>query len=187
VVSIDQEIAHLNELLAGEKATQIGSVTSQLNPNRIAVEQQLHQATIRLEGLRATKSQQDIEIARLNSELLNIDQAAVRLSDIERKRSLAEQDYLTVAKRKFDADISSELDRDRVSNVSIAALPSASLEPAYPRKLVIMAISLAAGLIFGISLALLLNYLNDRTISPEQVELATGMPCLGVLDAGTLP
>lgn len=185
VVSLDQEIGHLNDLLVNENATQVGSVTSELNPNRMAVEQQLHQATIRLEGLRATKSQQDAELARLNDELQSIDRADVQLGDIERKRQIAEQNYMTVAKRKFDTDISNELDQDRVSNVSIAASPSASFEPAYPRKLVVMAISLAAGLIFGIGLALLLNYFDDRMITPEQAELATGIPCLGVLDAGT--
>jgi uncharacterized protein involved in exopolysaccharide biosynthesis len=185
VVSIDQEIAHLTDLLAHEKTTQIGSVTSQLNPNRLAVEQQLHQATIRLEGLRATKSQQDAEIGRLNTELEKIDQADVRLTDIERKRQVAEQNYMTVAKRKFDSDISSELDRDRVSNVSIATQPAASFEPAYPPKMLVMIVSLAVGLIFGIGLALLLNYFDDRAMTPEQVEVETGIPCLGILDAGT--
>jgi uncharacterized protein involved in exopolysaccharide biosynthesis len=185
VVSLDQEISRLTELLASEKTTQVGSVTSQLNPNRIAVEQQLHQATIKLEGLRATKAQQDLQIAKLNAELQKIDHADVRLSDIERKRQIAEQDYLNVAKRKFDSDISSQLDRDGVSNVSIASPPVASFEPAYPRKLIIMAISLAAGLIFGISLALLLHYFDDRTMTPEQVELETGIPCLGILDSGS--
>jgi uncharacterized protein involved in exopolysaccharide biosynthesis len=187
VVSIDQEIGHLNDLRASEKATQVGSVTSQLNPNRMAVEQQFHEATIKLEGLRASRSQQEAEIAKLKADLGKIDEADVRLNDIERNRQIAEQDYLTVTRRKFDSSISNQLDRDRVSNVSVANRPTATFEPVYPRKMIIMAVALAAGLILGISLALFLNYFDDRAMTPEQVELEAGVQCLGILDTGTMP
>lgn len=185
--SLSQEIDRLNDLLAQEKTTQVGSVTSQLNPNRVAVEQRLQSDTIRLEGLRAMRLQQDSELTRLQNELNAIDAADVELSDIERTRQVAEQDYANVVKRKFDSDISTELDRERVSNVSIARSPSSSLQPVYPPKMTIMAISIAAGLLLGIALALFLNYMDDSARTSGQVELAAQVPYLGSLESGEVP
>lgn len=183
VTSIDQSIQRLTDLLAQEKATQVGSVTMQLNPNRIATEQGLHQNQIRLEGLRAMDARQKSELEGLNRELSQVESADFRLNDLERNRKMAEQEYDSVMKHKFDSDLSAELDRERVSNVSVSRYPGSSLEPVYPRKLLIMAIALAAGLIFGVCLALLLHYFDDTVDDPRQLEIETGLPCLGILDA----
>jgi uncharacterized protein involved in exopolysaccharide biosynthesis len=185
--SLNQEIDRLNEMLAEQKATQVGSVTSQLNPNRVAVEQKLQSDTIRLEGLRAKRRQQDVESKQLAAELDALATADVQLSDIERTRQLAEQDYANVVKRKFDSDVSTQLDRERVSNVSIAGIPSSSLQPVYPRKITVMAISLVVGLLLGISLALFMNYMDDSARASAQVELATHLPYIGSLESGDAP
>lgn len=185
VTATDESIARLTGLLAQENTTQVGSVTMQLNQNRISAEQTLQQGRIRLEGLRAMDVRQKTELDSLRQELSKVETADYRLNDLERNRKIAEQDYDSVMRHKFDSDLSTELDRERVSNVSVSRYPSSTLEPVYPRKLLIMAIALAAGLILGICLALLLHYLDDTVDDPRQLELESGLPCLGSLDAQT--
>jgi uncharacterized protein involved in exopolysaccharide biosynthesis len=181
IIALDQSIRRLNELLRQEKPMQVGSLTLQINPNRMAVEQKLHQDTVRLEGLRAMHKKQQDDLIGLSAELVTLNSAEAKWTDIERNRRVAEEDYNTAAKRKFDSDISSQLDKDRVSNVSLAHGPSASVEPVYPRKLLVMAISFAVSITLGVGLALLLNYFDDRVIGPDQVEVATQIPHLGTL------
>lgn len=183
ITVLDQSIARLEDLLKKENSTQVGSVTMQLNSNRVAAQQALHQNTVRLEGLRAIDARQSAELESLKAELAHLQAAGASLTDVERTRKMAELDYDAVIKRKFDSDISTELDKDRVSNVSVSRQPFSSFEPVYPRKLLAMAISIAAGLIFGIGLALLLHYMDGRVNDPEKLEAQTQLLHLGTLDA----
>jgi polysaccharide biosynthesis transport protein len=183
VHDLDQQIEDLQKLLGNQKSIETASVTSQLNPNRLAVEQKLDQDTIRVEGLRAMSRQQLADLETLQRDLASLDVADAKLTAIERNRGIAEQDLLTVAKRKFDSDIATELDKEQVSNVSILMPPSSTPEPVYPRKLLIMAVALAGGLILGIALTVLLNYMDDSIHDPAIVERELGIPLLGILGA----
>lgn len=176
---LDDQIKQFRTLIDKEESTQVGAVTSQVNPTRQMLEQRVHQNTIRLEGLQANLQVQHDELSALQNQLTSIDNADGKLADLERARTVAEQDYLTIVRRKLDTDVSEKLDKDRISNVSVLMAPTSTLQPVYPKKLLVFGVSLAAGLLLGIGLALLLNLLNDRVETTRDVEVATGMPCLG--------
>jgi capsular polysaccharide biosynthesis protein len=55
------------------------------------------------------------------------------------------------------------------------------IEPVYPRKLLIMGIVLPFGLILGISLALLLEYVSDRIETERDINSIEGMNFLGTV------
>lgn len=181
VHDLDQQIADLQALLGNQKRVQTASVTSQLNPNRVVVQQRLDQDTIRLEGLRALARRQEDDLAKLQQDIASLDAADAGLTKIERSRGIAEQDLLAVAKRKFDSDIATELDREQVSNVSILMPPFSSPEPVYPRKLLIMAVAAVIGLILGIALTMLFEYMDDSIHDPQIVERQLGIPLLGTM------
>jgi capsular polysaccharide biosynthesis protein len=84
-----------------------------------------------------------------------------------------------MVKRQADADVATELDRSRISNVSILTPPSPTLTPVYPRKLLIMGVLLPVGLMLGIGLALLMHYAGGAVGDPREIESALGIPCLG--------
>ncbi|MGH9322844.1 MAG: GumC family protein, partial [Vicinamibacteria bacterium] len=98
------------------------------------------------------------------------------LDSVERERMLAEQNYMSYAKRVEESRISSELDDRRVANVAILASPSLPIEPVAPRKLLVMALSIPAGILLGVGLALFLDYLSDRVREPSDLD---GIPYLG--------
>ena len=76
-----------------------------------------------------------------------------------------------------------ELNSDHISNVDIISPPTTNPEPAYPRKMLLMYVSLGVGLVLGIALALLLHYLDDEVRQAEDVRGILGVPCLGVVPA----
>lgn len=62
--------------------------------------------------------------------------------------------------------------------VEKATLPTS---PASPNPLRNVALALAAGLMLGVTLALLLDYVDDNWRSPEEVERVAGVPNLGII------
>ena len=69
-----------------------------------------------------------------------------------------------------------------ITNLSVVQAPSMPYRPARPRKLLLFALALFAGLAGGLALCLLMEMLDDTIALPEQVEALTGLPLLAVVD-----
>jgi uncharacterized protein involved in exopolysaccharide biosynthesis len=184
LANLDEEITGLRALLQRQDATQIGSTTSQLNPLRQQLEQKLQDSRIALDGLNARITLQQHQLDTLQSELRNTEIGDAHLIELERERQIAEQNYIAAVKRLSEADVASELDVSRVSNVSIAMRPTAGPEPVYPRKLLIVAIALPLGLVLGLALALLLEWTSDDIVDPRHLEALTDLVYLGTVSFG---
>lgn len=68
-----------------------------------------------------------------------------------------------------------------VTNVSIVDYARPALFPSKPKKKLIVAAAMFAGLFLGVLLAFLLEYLENTFRIPEDVEQKLGLPLLGVL------
>ena len=179
VRAADEEIATLRHLVEARESTELGSITTELNPLRQQLQQSVNQDSVALEGLSAEASAQERQLAELRRELQQIDKADTALAELDRERTLAEQNYLSTMKRLKDADVESQLDLSRISNVSVAIPPAATLEPVYPRKLLITALSLVVGLLLGVALGIVLEWTSDTVRDEEDVESLTELVCLG--------
>ena len=84
-------------------------------------------------------------------------------------------------KRREEAQVADELDRTRISNISVLSPPTRPIEPVAPRKLRLMGIGLAAGVVLGVALALAREYLSDTVRGAADVEREPGLPYLGTL------
>ena len=118
-------------------------------------------------------------VARLEKNLSRLNEAEMTLEALDRERKLAEQNYFSYNKRKEEARISEELDHRRVGNISIMTPVSSSFEPVSPRKLLTTMVSIPVGLLLGIALALLLEYLNDMIRSYRDLLRIPGTSYLG--------
>jgi len=116
--------------------------------------------------------------------------------DAERERALAERDvaadystlardaetarstYATLVQRMKDVDVAKEI---RMSNISVVDRALPPLKPSYPRKGFTLALSAAIGLVLGLALAFLLEYLDNTVATQEDVETRLGLPMLGLV------
>lgn len=128
----------------------------------------------------------DATIQLLRRQAIEIEQQLKRLNEgedqlevVERERTLAKQNYFAYAKRREETRVSEELDLRRVSNISVLSLPTSSLEPVYPRRLLIVGIAFPIGLLLGIGFALLLEYRNDKIRTQRDLLTIDGLPYLG--------
>jgi uncharacterized protein involved in exopolysaccharide biosynthesis len=184
VRNLDTEIEGLRALLASQGPTEVGSTTSQLNPLRQQLLERIQADQVRLEGLRAATAAQTTQIANYERELLRIERGDAQLTVIERGRQVAEEQYLAMLKRRQDADFAAQLDLNRISNVSVVTPPHATLEPVYPRKMLIMAMALAVGLLLGVAVSLLREWAHDDIRDAISLEAVTKLPVLGVVRFG---
>jgi polysaccharide biosynthesis protein PslE len=179
VATIDEEIASLTQMIAARQSTEVGSVTTELNPIRQQLQQSVNQDTVALEGLSAEAPARIHQMAELQTELHHLESADATLVALERERAITEQNYLNAMKRLTDAEVERQLDLSRISNVSVAVPPTASFEPVYPRKLLITALSLGVGLVLGVALSIFLEWTSDAVRDARDVESATDLICLG--------
>jgi uncharacterized protein involved in exopolysaccharide biosynthesis len=179
VRNVEEEIANVKALVAAQRATQITAVTSQPNPLRQQLEQRVQDGRVRYAGLIAAEAAQSAQLAHLQSELRQVEQADARLTELERDRQVVEQSYLAAARRRDDAAAEARLDVSRISNVSVVMPPAAAPEPVYPRKLLLMAIALGVGLALGLALAIAIEWTSDEVRDAEQIESLTELVCLG--------
>lgn len=185
VLNLDREIAGLRALRDRAEASEAGIVTTQANPVRQRLEERLQQDRILLEGAQARLALQDQQLGQLQGQLQRLERADASLIKIERERQLAETNYMAHVRREQEAELAAALDASRISNVSVAAPPAATLVPVYPPKLLIMGLSLVVGLVLGFALALLVEWTDDRVRSPMTVRSATRLKYLGAVPAGS--
>lgn len=185
VRNVDAQLKTFKDMMAKENPTQQGTVISNINPIRQNLEQKLREDSVRLAGLEASQIEQTKQLARLRQQLNSLDESETASTILDRKRQVAEEDYRSVLKRRSEAEVTDQLDQNRISNVSVLSAAISSLVPVYPPKLIAMAVILAAGLIFGIGLSLLLHYTDSRVNSGNDLERATGLTFLGEVDASS--
>jgi len=177
----NDEIERLKTLIRSEQGTQTSSVTFTANPVRQELEKKLHEAEIAISGLQARSQTQSTQLSALKGKMSAFDMADNHLRDLERNRELLETQYISLAKRKGDADVTGALDTSHISNVSVVTPPWTDPEPTYPRKMLLMYVSIGVGLVLGVALALLLHYLNDDVNDVKEVQGILGVPCFGVI------
>ena len=163
----EEELAELEQQLSHEPPTIPGRTTSEANPIRQTFTGNIEQNEIHLAGLSAKQSVLQQSEQNLNHELNGLNSGEDALENVQREIKAADDNYFTYSKHLEEARISEELDLRRVANVAVLSQPATSYEPVYPRRLLIMSLSLPLGVMLGIALVLLLEYMDD-TIHSEQ-------------------
>ncbi len=183
VKQIEAEIAALENSLKREQETLRSASTSENNPLRKEFEKGIEERQVAIAGLRTQIRQVQQQIGEAHATLAALDSASDEFERVERDYRIAEQSFVTLSKRMSEARMSEDLDSHELANVSIIARPGLPIEPVYPRKLFIMGILLPVGLILGVGIAALLESLNDRIRTPDDLVLLPEIEYLGTVEA----
>lgn len=178
--------------LLGQRA-RLSQLYREKHPDLVVLDAQIKLANQRiqseltkmLQGLetqvRVARGREQALLAQVNelrreAQRLTAQEAQARALDVERQSS--EELHATVLKRMNEAGLATALDTSNIRVVEPAIVPH---RPLYPRTRLIMIISLIAGLGLGVGAAFVVEYLDDRVRSPEDVERALGVPVLGIV------
>jgi polysaccharide biosynthesis transport protein len=159
MIQIDAEIRNLQDKIKEET-------------NRVlkSLENKVH-------GARAEEQSLTRSLNQLKTQAGQAMQVELQLRELERQAKSSRTLYENYLSRFQETQEKDQLQRPNARIISKAEVPSF---PSHPRKTRTMALGLAAGLMFGIMGAYLLEALDRGFRTEEEVEENTGLPVLGI-------
>lgn len=117
-------------------------------------------------------------IETLRAEVLDLQRRSIQYNILKREVDTNRSLYESLLQRYKEVDVAAGVGANNVFIVDRAQLPSS---PSSPRLLRAIALCLILGLGAGVGAAYVIERLDDRLSSVEEVERLTGLPTLGVI------
>jgi succinoglycan biosynthesis transport protein ExoP len=164
VKEVEKQIAVLEEQIQ-EAHSRLTSTESKL------LETRYHQALAREQSLREAFNMQ-------RAETLTQNEAAVNYRIIRQEIDTNKELWAGLLQRAKENDVAAAGTQNNIRVVEYAPTPK---RPDGPRRLQVIVVAGLISLIFGVGLALFLEYLNDTIVMPDDVEKTLHLPALAVI------
>jgi capsular exopolysaccharide synthesis family protein len=158
-----------------ELEAQIGEIRARLNHEIRSIVGGIESAFI---AAQANERELRGRLQAQKDQALRLKDASVEYAILEHDAETSRQLYDSVRERIKETGMAAEL---RASNVFVIDPAHPPLEPAWPRTGRNLAFGLLLGLMGGVGLALLAEYLDNRLRGPEEVERLLRLPSLGTV------
>lgn len=170
----------------GPAYPKLAQMRSQLQEVTVQMQTEMKKVAARLRGdyeaslqrenmLRAALEQQKQEANKLNESAIEY---SLLKRDVETNRTL----YEGLLEKLKEAGVTASLRSNNFRIVDTARVPVAPSEPNLPRNL---AFALALGLTTGVGLAFLLEGMDNTVRTPEQAQMLSALPSLGMIPLGS--
>lgn len=141
--------------------------------SRDAKREAINSAAVEVEARLETSKQEILDLGRKIK-------AQGKSDDLSAELAIATGNYTTLAAKLEELRISAQLEEGSGRVVSPAAVSAEPVEPSPLRNTVL---GLVVGLVFGLGMAFLYEYLDNTIKSSEETERILGAPVLGVIPA----
>ena len=170
----------------GPSYPRLTQLNSQLKEVEAQIQYEMKKVVARVRGdyLAALQRENMLHAAleKQKQEANKLNESAIEYSllkrDVETNRTL----YEGLLEKLKEAGVTAGLRSNNVRPVDIARVPTVPSEPNVPRNL---SFALALGLSTGIGLAFLLDSIDNTVRTPEQAQLISGLPSLGMIPLGS--
>jgi tyrosine-protein kinase Etk/Wzc len=173
--TLDAQIATLEAQLAREP-TEVRVPLHVPNERYDKLLERLDSYQTELEGASVLSAGLEAQLRQKRGRLNQLGPWEVRMVQLQRDRDMAEKSYLSLANRLQDLQIRENARRSTARIIENAVPPPA---PIRPRRVVNLVLSLLVGALVGCGLAFVLEALDDRVASAEDVDRLLALPVLG--------
>jgi uncharacterized protein involved in exopolysaccharide biosynthesis len=177
VREVRRQIQEAGRLLA--EAKDIRQITRGANQMREVAKQALMETEGSLDALQAKEASQQQQLNHLQNRLRELNTAELRINKLERKRELLQENYQRYSNSFEQNRIDKAREMEKISNINVAQPPDIPIEPILPKTRLNLIIGFFLALFGSISLAFLVEYVDDRIDKPQQVEQSLDLPVLG--------
>ena len=162
--------------------TEVAQVIQAEAPSMNPIHQGLLQSRIQAEAEMAATAAQREAINRVMSqadqELVNLPAKEQGITRLTRDAMVAQEIYVTLAKRYEEARISEVMQPTDVQVIDVAIAPE---RPVAPKKTLNVLVALIIGSLFGVGIAIYLEYVNRTINTVKEAKQFLGLPVLGVI------
>jgi uncharacterized protein involved in exopolysaccharide biosynthesis len=133
---------------------------------------------LELASLGMKKQSLQDKIFQLEAIANKLQQNEQRLQELKRNVDLHKNNYILYASKTEDSRVYSEQRNRDLANVTIADHPHALSNPVWPNKMLLLSISICLGLLAALCTPFLLEALDHRLKTAEDVELLLSLPVI---------
>src|SRR5438105_3091088 len=134
VREVDEQIRTTRDALArAEQKTSVEEATD-LNPLRQTLETELSRGRLDQAGAKARRDTLAGQLHQYDASLKKLEGDTTKHDDLQREKKEAEDNYQLYAKKREEARIADELDRQKITNVSIAEAATVAQIPSSPNR-----------------------------------------------------
>ncbi|MBN1604088.1 MAG: polysaccharide biosynthesis tyrosine autokinase [Chitinispirillaceae bacterium] len=178
VKSIKDQIERLKDATIDSINREAASHTLVKNPIRQSLLQEMINLTIEIAALETKRIAQEKLIEQLNGELIRLPQLEQRYIFLQRETESTLQTLRTLKSKHEEAKIRKDSQESDLKILEIAETPQVPIRKV---KFTIIFIGLLAGIIIGIALAFVIEYLDQSIKDPHEVEKSLELPLLGIV------
>ncbi len=182
-VDLLRQLAELSGRYGDRHPTMI-NLKAELRDLRSKIDAEVNKIVLSLanevEVTRARESTLASNLAAIQKNVGALNKASVKLNELQRETDANRSLFETFLARFKETSNQDQIIQPDARLISAAEVP---LFPSFPPKPALLTLALAISLVLGVSLALLIERLDNGFRSPEQVERLTGMPGLGLVPA----
>jgi len=171
---IQEQVAAARQLMEQEERTRTRVTTTPARLREQADKLLLDQEPV-LASLRAKAATLQTQLADVRGQMKTFNENQWQIAKLQREIDIQEAEYRKYSVSLGEARVDQALQSQRMSNISVAQPASFSAKPVGPGKLVGLLAGLGIGLFGAVGLAMVAEYLDGSSITPEDVEKKRGL------------
>jgi uncharacterized protein involved in exopolysaccharide biosynthesis len=187
VKEVDEQIRITNEALAKASQTKYNEDATDLNPLRQTLEGELNKARIEQSGRLSLRENLAGQVRLYKEQLDLLKSATTTNDDLSRQVKQTFDNYQLYAQKQEQARISDELDKQKISNVSILESPTVPRVPYKTNRPLTALLGAAMGLLLGLGCAVVAEFFRETVHTPRELEVLTGVPVVATIPLGKAP
>ena len=181
VREVDAQIRTTKEALAKAESQTATEQQTDLNPLRQTLETEYSRARLEQTGAQARRDTLSAQLRDYEGELRKLEGDTTRHDDLQRQKKEAEENYQLYAKKREEARIADELDRQKITNVSIAEAPAVPRIPSSPNRPLNLLLGVFVATFLSLGSVFSAEMLGDTIHTPRQLEALTGATVLATV------
>jgi len=178
VLNVRREIQLVEDFIGKQEQELRGKVRTGKNVVYQETEKEFIKAQADLSAQEAKASSLRGQYAQIDREIQTLDLRENELENINRELAANENNYKTYLEKVEEARISDDLNRLKMTNISVIQVAPVPAKPVKPKKLLNIVLGVILGAVSGLGLAFLSEYTGQGLSTPESAERRLGLPVL---------
>lgn len=178
VAKVRNEITVVENYLKEQEGKLKDKVTTGKNVIYQNIEIEFIKAKAALSSMNSKSANIKRQISQLDKDIKSLDLRERELKKLKRTLVTNERNFETYLKKSEEARILQEMDQLKLANFSVIQMATAPIKPVRPKKAVNIFLGMVFGILFGLAVAFISEYMGQSLSSPDHAENRLGLPVI---------